>query len=129
MPFAPVYMKDAQFTISATDFAAEVSSAAIVPANTSAVWKGLTPSSRHNAVGTDWTVELNVGQDYDTAASLSRELLENAGQTVPVVLAPKDGGQAYTVNAVLAPVPIGGAVETFAEGTVSLPCSPPVAVA
>lgn len=128
MVFAPVYMKDSDVTLGATDYQMEVASAAIVPANTSVIWKGLTPAARYGAVGTEWTVELTIGQDYDTALSLSRYLLENAGDTVPVVIAPRSGGQGYSVNATLAPSQIGGSVETFAEGTVSLPCDPPVPV-
>lgn len=129
MPFQPVYMKDARVSFAGTDYQAEVSAAAITPANTSTVWKGLTPQARYGAVGTEWTVELTVGQDYDLAESLSRYLLENAGQTVECIVEPRAGGQGYKVNATLAPAAIGGAVETFAEGTVSLPCDPPVAVA
>jgi hypothetical protein len=122
-------MKDALVTIGATDYQMEVAAAAITPANTSVIWKGLAPAARYGAVGTEWTVELTVGQDYDLAESLSRYLLENAGTTVPVVIAPRASGQGYSVNATLAPATIGGTVETFAEGTVSLPCDPPVAVA
>jgi hypothetical protein len=128
MAFAPIFLKDCVLSLGGTEFQAEVSSAAFTPSTTSAVWKGLTPTSRHTATATDWNLDLSVGQDYDTAASLSRYLLEHAGETVEGQLTPKDGGQGYSANVAIAPVAIGGPVETFAEGTVSMPCDAPVAL-
>jgi len=127
MVYSPVYMRDARVSLGGTDYQMEVAAATITPANTATTWKGLSPAARYGAVGTEWTVEITLGQDYDDAESLARYLLENAGTTVPVVVEPRAGGQGYTVNATLAPAAIGGTVETFAEGTVSLPCDPPVA--
>lgn len=127
MAFEPVYMKDVLLTIDGSTFGAEVAAATFMPSVSRATWKGLTPTSRHHQVAVDWSLDLTVGQDPDEAASLHRFLLENAGENKTAVLRPRGAsGYGYTATVTIAPTAIGGTVEAFAEGTVSLPSTAPV---
>jgi hypothetical protein len=127
MPFAPTYIEDCVLTLDGDAFQAEVSSAKFVPSVTTTRWKGLTPTSVHSATSTEWVLEVTVGQDYDTLTSLSNYLLANPGITVAATFEPRAGGATFTASVTLAPIGVGGNVSAFAEDTVSLPSTAPVA--
>lgn len=121
MPFNPLYMKASTLTIDATDFQAQVSAVAFVPSSSTATWKGLAPGAVHTKTSAaTWTLNLTLAQDYDEAASLARYLLEHEGESVTAIVEPVDGGQGYTATVQITPGQIGGAIDSFAEATVTL---------
>jgi len=118
----PLYMKDATLTIAATGYEAEVSSATLTPSTSSAQWKGLTPEAVFTQTSaTVWTLDLTLAQDWDDPDSLGLYLFEHEGEEVAMTFAPKVGGGGFTANVILTAGAIGGAVDGFAESTVSLP--------
>lgn len=117
----PLFMKDALLSIAATDYAAQVSSVAFTPSSSVATWKGLKPDSGHTAGGNaTWTCDITLAQDYDDALSFANYLFENEGETVTITFEPKAGGATVTADVIISAGAIGGAVDAFAEATVSL---------
>lgn len=117
----PLYMKEALLSIAATDYAAEVSSVVFTPSSSVATWKGLAPGAVHTAGGlATWTCDITLAQDYDTAASFANYLFDNEGEEVVLTFEPKAGGATVTATVIIAAGAIGGAVDAFAEATVSL---------
>ena len=124
----PILLGECKLTFGTDDYEAHVSSAAFTPQNNSPVtWKGLTPTARFSKTPrADWTLDLELAQDWETAAALSRYLFENEGTDVSVVFEPVDGGASATATVSIAPGTIGGAVDTIPTSTVSMGSTRPV---
>ncbi|MBH0054483.1 hypothetical protein I6E74_09930 [Salinibacterium sp. SWN139] len=118
----PIVMKDVVLEIEDDDFAAAVSSAVLTPSSSSVIFKGLKSGSVFTDVtAATWTLGLTYAQDWVTAGSLSQYLLENEGTVVDAVLKPQSGiGPSFSVEIVITPGAIGGAVDTTAVATVTL---------
>lgn len=122
--FNPLYMTESVLTLGdgATDFAAEISGARLVPTSSSATWKGLKAGSVFTAAGlATWALTVNLGQDHETSTSLSNYLFDHEGQTVPFTLEPIDGGTGFSGSIVVQAAEIGADVDTFGVATVSMP--------
>jgi hypothetical protein len=118
----PLFMKDVLFSVGTDSYEKHVSSVVFTPATTSVSWKGLEPSSTYTNVGTaTWTVDISFAQDWETADSLSAYLFAEQGETKTVVFEPVNGGQGFTADIIIVAGAIGGAVDSYAETTVSLP--------
>lgn len=121
-------MGDATLTIGGTDYAGQVSSAVFTPASSIVTHKGLKPTAVQTfPTAPTYTLDLTYAQDFTTDATLAVYLYEHQGETIPdVVFAPITGGRTFTADITIAPGSIGGAVDTVAEGTVSLGSTAPV---
>lgn len=124
----PFIMGDATITIAGTDYAAQVSSAVFTPTSSIVTWKGLDPGSGVSFPTTaTWTLDLTYAQDYTSDTTLASYLLAHEGETIAdVVFAPVAGGRTFTADITITPGAIGGAVDSVAEGTVSLGSTTPV---
>lgn len=115
-----IFMKDVTFTVAAHDYAAQLSSCTLTPNTATATWAGFNGATAKNTAAADWQADLTFGQDWGVNG-LSRYLYENEGEQVEVVFEPKDGGPSFTATVTLTPGSVGGAVNAYAESTVSLP--------
>lgn len=123
----PLYMRNATLTIDGTDHAAQCSSIVFTPSPVSATWKGLKPDSQHTAAGfATWTCDVTAAQDWNAPTSLSVYLHDNEGESIAITCEPDDGGASFAATIILVPGAIGGSVDAFAEGTVSMPSTKPV---
>jgi hypothetical protein len=121
MPFAPYVARHVSFMLDATEYAAEVSDAQLVPAATVQTWQGLTPPSQYSDVGpATWTVQLTLAQDYNEALSLATFLFDHEGEVIPMTYEPQDGGASFAAPVIITPGTIGGPVNSYAEATVTL---------
>jgi len=118
----PIILKDCIVEIDDDDFAAAVSSAVLTPTSSAVVFKGLKPSAVFTDVtAATWVLALTFAQDWVTAGSLSLYLFENEGETVAAVIKPQSGvGPSFSVDIVITPGAIGGAVDTVATATINL---------
>lgn len=124
MPFSPLYMTQSVLKLGATDYAAEISGARLVPTSSSATWKGLKAGSTFTKAGlATWALTLDLGQDHETATSLSTYLFANEGSSIAFTLEPLGGGTAFAGTIIVQASEIGGAVDQFGTATVSLPVS------
>lgn len=107
-----------------------VSSVELVPTVPVSQWKGM-GGSVVPLVGTPtWMVNITMAQDYDTAAGLSKYLMENIGKPIEVTFRSRNGGPGHKISALCVPGTIGGALDADATAGVSLPgAGQPVAVA
>lgn len=121
-------MGNVTLTIDGVDYAGQVSSAMFTPTSSIVVHKGLKPTAVQTFPTTaTWVLDLTYAQDFTTDDTLASYLLEHEGETVAdVVFAPITGGRTFTADITIAPGSIGGAVDTVAEGTVSLGSTRPV---
>jgi len=119
----PIVLKDALLTIEADNYEAHVSSITVTPTVSTQTWKGITPAaSFSDSTSPVWVAALEYAQDWETPDSLARYLFENQGATVTALFQPKKGSglPEFTVDLVITPGPIGGAVDAFMTGSVSL---------
>ena len=118
----PLFLKDAVLTIAATNYEAEVSSVTFTPSTSISTWKGLTPGAVFTEAGlATWVADIVAAQDWDDPLSLGVYLFEHEGEEVACVFTPKNGGAGFAADIIVTPGAIGGAVDGFAESTVSLP--------
>ncbi len=121
---APFVLKDAVLKIDADTYEKHVSSVTFTPAMSVVTWQGITPSaSFSDTTAPSWTCAVEYAQDWTTADSLSQYLMDNAGQTKTVVFQPlgaTTGDPTFTATVIIAPGPIGGAVNTVQTGTVTM---------
>jgi hypothetical protein len=125
---SPLMLKDVIVDIAGNDYGQTVTNVAITPASSTVTFTGMKPGATWTESTTPtWTVALTYGQDWETTNSLSGYLFDNAGKTVLMTFKPRTGsGPSFKANVVIVPGAIGGAVNTFASGTVTLPVSGPV---
>lgn len=126
----PILLGECKLTLGTDDYEAHVSSAAFTPQNNSPItWKGLTPTARFSKTPrADWTLDLELAQDWETAAALSTYLYDNEGDDVTATFEPVDGGDAFTATISVTPGAIGGGVDTVPTSTVSMGSTRPVRV-
>lgn len=121
---APYVLKDAVLTIDSDDYEAHVSSVTLTPSTSTVTWQGITPAASFtDTTSPSWTCALAYAQDWTTTDSLAQYLLENAGERKTMVFQPVGataGDPTFTATVIIAPGPIGGAVNTVQVGTVTL---------
>jgi hypothetical protein len=115
-----IFMKNVTFKVAATDYATQLSSVALTPASATATWAGFNGATQKNTSAADWQADITFGQDW-SASGFSKYLFDNEGKSVVATFAPVSGGPTFTATVTLTPGSVGGAVNAYAESTVSLP--------
>lgn len=119
----PLYLKDVVLTVDGDTYEKHVSSVTFTPSYTTATFKGLEPTATYTESGTaTWMVDLAYVQDWDTADSLSAFLFANQGEEISLSFKPQSAtGGTWSCTVIIQAGAVGGAVDTFATTTVSLP--------
>lgn len=118
----PIYLKDCVLSVAGSDFEKALSSVTFTPSVTTATFKGLEPTAVFTNVGSStWMVDLAYAQDWDTTGSLSAYLFANEGAEVTLTFEPVNGGSSWSADVIIVPGAVGGAVDSYAVATVSLP--------
>lgn len=119
----PIVLKDVTLLIEADNFELHVSQVQFDPSVQTQTWKGLSP----NAVFTDqsaptWTCTLSYAQDWSSAATLSSYLFAHQGETKHVTFTPdvNTDQAAWDADVIVSAGPIGGTVDAFQVGSVTL---------
>jgi len=118
----PIILKDVTLLIGADNYEKQVSTVVLTPSAATQTWQGLSPAATFSDTpAATWVCELGYAQDWETAGSLSRYLFNNEGAQVTAVFKPRvGGGSSFQVTLVLTPGAIGGAVNAWAEASVTL---------
>jgi hypothetical protein len=120
----PLLIEDAVVTFGTNDHSAAVRSAVFNPNATVQRWRGMSKTSQVKKYTTDWALDLEKAQDWETANSLSLYLRANEGLEVPVTVKPRSGsGPTFSATVLVPPIPIGGVAEQIATSTISLGCT------
>ncbi len=118
----PIYLKDVVLTVDGDTYEKHVSGVTFTPSVTSATWKGLEPTAVFTNVGSStWMIDLAYAQDWETADSLSAYLFANEGAEITLSFVPVSGGGTWSATVIIVPGAVGGAVDSYAVSTVSLP--------
>jgi len=118
----PIYLKDCVLSVAGSDFEKAVSSVSFTPSVATATFKGLEPTAVFTNVGSStWMVDIAYAQDWETTGSLSAYLYENEGAEVTLTFEPVNGGSSWSADVIIVPGAVGGAVDSYAVATVSLP--------
>jgi hypothetical protein len=117
----PFVLGDALLTIGTDSYQAAVSSAAITTVTSSADFNGMAPGANYSfPTSTKRTLDITALQDW-TPTGLSRYLWDHAGETVNVTFEPVNGAEGFTAVVTLVEPSAGGANESVATFSVSLP--------
>jgi len=120
----PIVLTDVSLLIPTDDYAKNVSSVTLTPTSTNVSWKGLGKNTFTGATTATWVVTVEYAQDWETPNSLSQYLYEHEGEKVTMTFKPQSGsGPSFTAEVTIVPGAIGGAVDTVAVGSVTLPCT------
>lgn len=118
----PIYLKDCVLSVAGSDFEKALSSVTFTPSVTTATFKGLEPTAVFTNVGSStWMVDLAYAQDWDTVGSLSAYLYEHEGAERTLTFEPVNGGASWSADVIIVPGAVGGAVDSYATASVSLP--------
>ncbi|GEA81408.1 hypothetical protein [Cellulomonas uda] len=129
-PVAPIFLTAATLVIGDDDFVAAVDRASFTP---EPVWDWLEPGLNSDAYrpvfkGVRWTCSIGYVQDL-TAGSLTRYLLDHAGEFVDAVFTPIEGGPEVTARVLATPGQVGGDAEEWSTAEALLPVDGAVTVA
>jgi hypothetical protein len=123
VPVAPIVLKDVTVLIETDNFEMHLSQVEFVPTAQLQTWKGLTPA----AVFTDqsaptWACNLGYAQDWSSATTLSGYLFAHQGELKHVTFTPdvNTPQAAWDADLIISAGQIGGTVDTFSVGSVSL---------
>jgi hypothetical protein len=117
----PITLKNATFMVAEDDFTAAITQAVFVP---QVIWSwadALCGGSVPLYERVRWVCQVGYVQDFETAGSLSRYLIEHAAQTRTVVFAPVAGGPAVQADVMIVPGPLGGVPNQHLTGSVTMP--------
>lgn len=121
-PTGAYVLRDALFTIEATDYASQATSIVMTPEQTTQTIKTMVPDGVVSDVDSPtWTLSINGIQDYRNAEGLARLLTEMAGEKIDVVFEPRKGGVKAIATATAKAVPFGGEQGAFTTFSVELP--------
>lgn len=122
-PAGAYVLRDAVFTVEATDYANQCTSVVLTPEQATQTIKTMVPDGIVQDVDTAvWTCSINGIQDYEAARGLARLLTEMAGEQLDISFTPKTGGDTATVTVVGKATPFGGEQGAFTTFSVDLPC-------
>lgn len=122
-PLGAYVLRDANFTVEATDYANQATSVVLTPEQPTQTLRTMVPDGIVQDVDSAvWTCSINGVQDYVAARGLARLLTDMAGQQIDIVFTPRVGvGTKATVTCIAKAVPFGGEQGAFTTFSVELP--------
>ncbi len=118
----PIVLKNALLSIGLDNYEKHVSSVELVPAPNAQTFHGLGDNSNVISGKTTWTANISFAQDWKTADSLSKYLFNNQGEIKHMTFSPENGvGDAFEGDILIQPGSIGGAVDSIAVTSITLP--------
>jgi len=120
-PHSPRIIENCTLTLGGTEFSTAIDEAKLTPAVTKTRWKPINGKKITITSKADWTLNLNLGQDFDTT-SLQAYLSEHHGEVVPFELKPEGstGGAGATGSVTCEATDFGGKGDELATAGVAL---------
>lgn len=120
---SPLFLKSATVSVSGVEFADVVSNVVFTPTTPTVTHKGISGKVSTSTGATEWTVTFDYAQSFATADSLALKLFNDSGKKATVIFKPEGTGAATTVTATVTLLSgaIGGAIDTAATASVTLP--------
>lgn len=123
-PTGAYVLRDASFTVEATDYANQCTSVVLTPDQATQTLRTMVPDGVVQDVDSAvWTCSINGVQDYKAAQGLARLLTDMDGQQLDIVFTPKKGtgNVTATVTVTAKATPFGGEQGAFTTFSVDLP--------
>lgn len=117
---AVIVLNDGVLKIGANNYELSVSRTMLTPTTPKQKFKGIGGNTISKIGTPEWVCDIDYPQDWETANSLSKFLMAEAGETVPAEFTPKAGGDAYEFNLVIEPGQMGGTVDELLAGSITL---------
>jgi len=116
-PHNPTIIQNCEVSIDGKTYGAAIDSAIAQPTYVTHKWKGVNGKAATRVGALDWTVALNLGQDFNDG-SLLQELIDRHGESAEIILSPTGvgtGQPTITGTVTLAAVTdLGGKVDEMA---------------
>lgn len=118
-----MFLKSATISVSGVEYADLVSNVVFTPTTPTVTYKGISGKTTSSTGATDWTVTFDYAQSFATADSLALKLFNDSGKKAVVSFKPEGAAAATTITATVTLVPgaIGGAIDTAATASVTMP--------
>jgi len=123
VPVTPFVLKDVTMMIDVDNFEMHLSQVQFDPAAQTQTWKGLTPAAVFSDQSAPtWTCVLAYAQDWSKVETLSSYLFANQGEVKHATFVPDVNTEqaSWDADIIISAGPIGGSVDAFAVGTVTL---------
>lgn len=111
-----------KFGTAGDNYEKHVSNVTLTPSSSVVTWKGAAAGAVYTDVTeATWTLTLEYAQDWETTNSLSQYLLANEGSVITgLQFSPLGSGAKFTVDVVVTPGAIGGAIDAVGTAQVTL---------
>jgi len=120
----PIFGKNYAVICAALDYRKHIDSFALVPQTQTQTWRGAGNNTHSDVSVIGWNVQAGYMQDWKSEDSFSRFLQEHAGETLTFTFEPQAGeGTSWTVDVVIVPGQVGGAIGSPLNVTVTLACA------
>lgn len=118
----PLYLKSVIWEMGGNTYEKAISSGALTPTVPTATFKGLSEDAVYTQAGVaSWMADISFVQDWENTDSLSAYLFNNQGSEVALSFTTSATSGTFDCTVVIVPGSIGGAVDSFATTSVSLP--------
>lgn len=118
----PLIIKNASVKIGTVEYAELISNVTVTPTTPTIEFKGVAGKTFQTTGTESWVLQFDYAQDWTSAGSLALALFNGAGTSATVVITPNGStGPKITVEATLQAGAFGGAVDTVAVASASLP--------
>lgn len=119
----PRVFKNYLLTIETDNYEKHVSAVTITPSASVQTWKGAAPGAMFtDTTSATYTCQIDYAQDWETPDSLSLYLMNNEGEEVTMSFSPTGevAGPEFTLDVIITPGQIGGAIDSFGTASVTL---------
>lgn len=119
----PLFIKTASIKIGTVEMGELVSNVVLTPTTPTLTFKGVSGKTFQSTGSESWVLQFDYAQDWESADSLALKLFNDAGTNVTVTITPEagTGNPSFTVEATLQAGAVGGAVDSAATASVTLP--------
>lgn len=119
----PLFIKSASIEIDGTEYGDLISNVLLTPTTPILTFKGISGKTFQSVGKASYTLQFDYTQDWTSTDSLALKLLNDAGENVFVTIHPEagTGTPGFTVEVTLLEGSFGGAVDTVASASVTLP--------
>ncbi|MDO5534370.1 MAG: hypothetical protein Q4F65_06945 [Propionibacteriaceae bacterium] len=128
MAFKPIMMKNVDLILgdegTGPNFKCQLRSVTLTPNSSPQRLKTLCPQGRYSDVSDpEWDLELGYAHGSTDGAdqALAEYLQENHGEKQPFMFRPQVGGNGYQGTVTVLAGPVGGQIDQWMEGSVTLP--------
>lgn len=119
----PLFIKSASIEVDGVEMGELISNVVLTPTTSTLTFKGVSGATFQSVGSEVWTLQFDYAQDWSTADSLALKLFNETGTNVTVTVNPEGtvGAPSFTAEVTLLSGSVGGATDSVATASVTLP--------